>query len=115
MPYRDPATQREHTRQAVARHRAATKGKTVLKTRPNSDPTLAALRCATIEGILAELEEQLIAVKGDGAVGTVERARCVGFLLGVALRCVEQRDIVARLEQLETIFEQRANGSRGVH
>jgi len=53
------------------------------------------------------LSEQIEAVRGEEAVGTLERARTIGFLAGIALKAIEAGNIAARLEVLESVLKAR--------
>jgi hypothetical protein len=64
-------------------------------------------RLKTAADVLALLEEQISAVRAASEAGTLEKARTVGFLAGVALRAIEAGDLTARLEALEAVLKQR--------
>ena len=64
-------------------------------------------RLKTAADVLALLEEQVAAVRGDTEAGTLEKARVVGYLAGISLKAIEAGDLAARLEALETILKQR--------
>jgi hypothetical protein len=55
--------------------------------------------------LVALLEEQIDAVRRDPGAGTLEKARCIGSLVTVALRALEQRDLVVRIEALEAVLK----------
>ena len=57
--------------------------------------------------VLALLEEQMNALRADPLVDSAEKARTLGFLAGLALRAMESRDIVARLEAVERVLKMR--------
>jgi hypothetical protein len=40
----------------------------------------------------------------------LEKARCVGYLAGVALRAIEAGDLAARLEAVEAVLKARRAG-----
>ena len=42
--------------------------------------------------------------------GTLEKARCIGYLAGIALKAIEAGDLAARLEALESVLKRR-NGN----
>ena len=46
-------------------------------------------------------------MRDEEAVGTVERARTIGFLAGVALRAIEAGNLAVRLEALECVLKAR--------
>ena len=60
--------------------------------------------------MLALLEEQVTAVRGDADAGPLEKARCIGYLAGIALRAIEAGDLAARLEALEAVLKTRQGG-----
>jgi hypothetical protein len=57
--------------------------------------------------VLALLEEQMNALRADPLVEPAEKARTLGFLGGLALRAMESRDLVARLEAVERVLKLR--------
>jgi hypothetical protein len=100
MPYRDPERQREYQRE-YARLRRVGDGQT---------PVPVTFRLRVAADVVALLEEQVGAVRADTQVGTLERARCIGYLAGVALRAIEAGDLAARLEALESVLKARRAG-----
>jgi len=67
-------------------------------------------RLKTAADVLALLEEQVQAVREDQEVGTLEKARCIGYLAGVTLKAIEAGDLAARLEALESVLKTRKAG-----
>ena len=67
----------------------------------------AEFRAKTAADVLALLNEQLETLRQDASLGSVERAKAVGYLAGIALRAIEAGDMVARLEALESILKSR--------
>jgi hypothetical protein len=65
------------------------------------------VRVQTARDVLELLEEQLNLLRADLGLGTVERARAIGSLAGVALRAVETADLEARLAALESVLKAR--------
>ena len=61
----------------------------------------------TPSDVLALLAEQVNAVRADALADPAEKARTVGFLAGLALRAMEARDVVARLEAVERVLKLR--------
>jgi hypothetical protein len=57
--------------------------------------------------VLSILAEQANEVRRDKLADPVERARTLGFLAGLALRAMEQRDGTARIEALERVLRLR--------
>jgi hypothetical protein len=101
MPYKDPEQRRAYQAQYRRQQRAGR------PERPGRSSLPAPFRLQTAREVLALLEEQVNAVRADPAVGTLERARCVGYLAGVALRAVETGELEARLEALEAVLKER--------
>ena len=101
MPYRDPNKRRDYDREYK---RAARVGDC-----PTPGQTFVPLpfRLKTAADALKLLEEQVAAVRADPEAGTLERARCVGYLVGVALKAIEAGDLAARLEAVEAVLKAR--------
>ena len=64
-------------------------------------------RLQTAADVLALLDEQVAAVRQDASLGSVERAKAVGSLAGIALRAIDAGDVAARVEALESIWNSR--------
>jgi hypothetical protein len=63
--------------------------------------------------VLALLEEQVEAVRGEQDAGTLEKARAIGYLASVALKAIDAGDLAARVEMLEMILKRRnGDGTR---
>ncbi len=84
---------------------------TVSPTPAEPCPTRLALpaefRAKTAADVLALLNEQLETLRQDASLGSVERAKGVGYLAGIASRAIEAGDTAARLEALESILKSR--------
>ncbi len=61
----------------------------------------------TVRDVLDLLQEQVTAVRAEGWAGTVERARAIGYLAGIALKAIETSTLAARVEMLEAVLKQR--------
>ena len=57
--------------------------------------------------VLDLIGEQIEAVRAEADGGTLEKARCIGYLSGIALRAIEAGDVAARLEAVEAVLKQR--------
>ena len=115
MPYRDPEKQRAAVRECQRRRRAGGGGKAAHHTRKGKPlPSLESLRVKTASDILAALGEQLQALRDDGHLETLERARGVAVLASVMLRAVETADLAARIEALESRISEHGAGLRAV-
>ncbi len=104
MPYRDPSKRRDYDRDYKRTARAGggpTPGQTVVP---------LPFRLKTAADVLALLGEQVAAVRDDPDVGTLERARCIGYLAGVTLKAIEAGDLAARLEAVESVLKARRAG-----
>jgi hypothetical protein len=60
------------------------------------------------QDVIDLLEEQVEAVRAETTAGTVEKARVIGYLAGIARRAIETGSLEARLEALEAIQQQRS-------
>jgi hypothetical protein len=61
----------------------------------------------TVQDVLDLLQEQAEAIRADPWSGTIEKARALTYLAGVARRTMETGIIADRMEILETILQQR--------
>src|SRR5208282_6361939 len=104
MPYSDPERARNYWRDYRRLQRGGS------SSTPCSTPVPADFRLGTAAEVLALLEDQITALCEDAEVKTVERARAIGYLAGIALRAIEAGDLTARLEALETVLKSR-NGA----
>ena len=104
MPYKDPEKQRDYQREYKRMQRAGssqTPGQTLLP---------STFRLKTARDVLALIEEQVNAVREEVAAGTLEKARAVGYLAGIALKAVEVADLSGRVEALEQVLRRRKAG-----
>jgi hypothetical protein len=99
--YKDPEQRRAYDREY----------KRMLRTGSNLTPSQTALptsfRIKRAEDILNLLSEQIEAVKNDTEAGTLEKARCIGYLSGIALKAVEATNIESRLVAVEKVLKGR--------
>jgi hypothetical protein len=106
VPHKDPEARRAYQREYKRGARAGDASS------PPSTPRLTLLpadfRLKAAADVLALLEEQVEAVRADETAGTLERARCIGYLAGVSLRAIESGQLAARLEALERALKTRA-------
>jgi hypothetical protein len=68
-------------------------------------------RLQTAADVTDLLEEQVEAVRAEEGPGTLEKARTIGYLAGIALRAIEAGNLAARVEMLEAVLKQR-NGEK---
>ena len=102
MPYTDPETRRSYDREYK---RATRAGESPCLTLSQTLPV--EFRLETARDILNLLAEQVAVVRGDREAGKLERARCIGYLAGVALKAVEVVNVAERLEALERTLRSR--------
>src|SRR5262249_47834560 len=102
MPYADTERGRSYQREYRRLRRA---GDTC--TTPGTTPVPLPFRLQTAADVLALLEEQVAAVRAEREAGTLEKARTVGYLAGVALKAIEAGNLAARIEILERLLRQR--------
>lgn len=78
MPYKDPEKRRAY-------HREYSRLRRVCQT-PAKTPVPSQFKLQTVQDVIALLAEQIEAVKADPEAKTLEKARCIGYLAGIALR-----------------------------
>ena len=105
MPYKDAERQRDYQRE-YGRMRRAGEPQT-----PHQTLVPIPFRLKTAADVLALLGEQVAAVRDDADVGTLERARCIGYLAAVTLKAIEAGDLAARLEAVEAVLKGRRAAS----
>jgi hypothetical protein len=101
MPYRNPQQRAQYQRDYKRIQRAGgcqTPGQTLVP---------LPFRLRTAADVLALLAEQVQAVRDEPEAGTLEKARCIGYLSGVALKAIEAGDLAARLEAVEAVLKAR--------
>lgn len=101
MPYKNPEKSRAYQREYKRSKRAGQ------CTTPGQTQLPIPFKMKTAQDILSLLAEQVAAVRNDKDVGTLERARCIGYLAGVSLKAVEVANIEGRLAALEDILKAR--------
>lgn len=101
MPYKDVDKQRDYQRE-YGRMRRAGEPQT-----PSQTLVPLPFRLKTAADVLALLRDQVAAVRDDPDAGTLERARCIGYLAGVALKAIEAGDLAARVEAVEAVLKAR--------
>lgn len=103
MPYKDKEKTRAYQREYKRLQRAGesiTPGQTLIP---------LPFRMKTAQDILSLLAEQVQAVRDapEEEAGTLERARCIGYLCGIGLKAVEVADLEGRLASMEQILKGR--------
>ena len=104
MPYKDSERQREYQRE-YGRLRRSGAPQT-----PNQTLVPVAFRLRKAADVLALIEEQVTAVRAEADATTLEKARTVGYLAGIALRAIEAGDLAARVEAVEAVLKGRRAG-----
>lgn len=104
MPYADPETQRSYQREYKRLQRAGDPGGCQT---PSQTLLPAEFRLKTARDVLDLIAEQVQAVRAEASAGTLEKARCIGYLSGIALKAVEAADLTARLEAVEHTLKLR--------
>jgi hypothetical protein len=74
----------------------------------NRGPPPPSRRVQTAQDIIDLLQEQVEALRADTSLGTVEKARAVAYLAGVARKAIETGTLAARLELMEQVLKQRS-------
>ena len=95
MPFADPEKRKQYDAEFKRKARAAEPCPTRL-TLP------VEFRAKTAADVLALLNEQLDTLRQDASLGSVERAKAVGYLAGISLRAIEAGDVAARLASAGT-------------
>jgi hypothetical protein len=103
MPFRNPERRREYQRDRARLRRAGRADSPAKTALPGP------IRVQTARDVLKLLGEQINLLRADLGLGTVERARALGALAGVALRAVETADLEARLAALEAVLNARGS------
>jgi hypothetical protein len=101
MPYKDPEKRQAYQKE-YARMRRAGGGQT-----PGQTLLPLPFRLRTARDVLALIEEQVNAIRDAPEAGTLEKARAVGYLAGIALKAVEVADLSARVEAVERVLKGR--------
>lgn len=104
MPYKDPEKRRQYAREYKRTQRAA------VPQTPGQTQLPPSFRLKAAQDVLLLLEEQVNAVRDDLEAGTLEKARAIGYLCGIALKAVETAGLEARIEALEETLTQRRTG-----
>ena len=102
MPYTDPDKARNYQRDYRRMRRAGE-----VCTTPGTTQVPGEFRLKSAQDVIALLGEQLEAVRDEPEAGVLEKARCIGYLAGIALKAIEAGNMAARLEALEVALKQR--------
>jgi hypothetical protein len=107
MPFANPERARTYQREYRRTRRSGDRCTT-----PCTSPVPLSFRLQTAQDVIDLLEEQVRAVRAETEAGTLEKARTIGFLAGVALKAIEAGNLAARIEMLERVLKQRAEGDK---
>jgi hypothetical protein len=102
MPFTDPNKARDYQREYRRTRRAGD-----ACTTPSTTPLPLPFRLKTATDVVQLLQEQVEAVRVESEAGTLEKARTIGYLAGIALKAIEAGNLAARLEMLEAVLKQR--------
>lgn len=80
-------------------------------TTPSTTRLPAEFRLQKASDVMALLDEQIAAVREETEASTLEKARCVGYLAGIALKAIDAGDVAARVEALEAVLKRRKQGN----
>jgi hypothetical protein len=105
MPFADADRARDYQREYRRMRRAGDDCTT-----PSTTPVPLPFRLQTAQDVIDLVQEQVEAVRGEKEAGTLEKARTIGYLAGIALKAIEAGNMAARVEMLEAVLKQR-NGN----
>ena len=64
-------------------------------------------RLQTAQDVIDLLHEQVESLRAERWAGTVQKARAIGYLAGIARKAIETGTLAARLDMLEAVLRQR--------
>ena len=67
----------------------------------------------TAQDVIDLLQEQVEAIRAEAGAGTVEKARAIGYMAGIALKAIETGVLAARLDKLEAGLKPQGQEPRG--
>ena len=105
MPYSNPDRARQYQREYRRTRRSGDRCTT-----PGTSLTPLPFRLQTAQDVIDLHQEQVALVRAETSAGTLEKARTVGFLAGVALKAIEAGNLAARIEMLESVLKLRERG-----
>ena len=101
MPFADADRAKDYQRQYRREQRVAAGCTSARTTLPIEQ------RLQTAQDVIDLLQEQVEAVRHEAMAGTVEKARALGYLAGIARKAIETGNLAARLELLEAVLRKR--------
>ena|SRR5438132_6095228 len=69
-------------------------------------------RLQTVQDLIDLLQEQVEAIRAERWSTTIEKARAIAQLAGVARQAIEAGILAARVEMLETVLKQRKTDTK---
>lgn len=66
----------------------------------------------SVQDVVDLLQEQVEAVRRARWIGTIDKARAIGYLASVARHAIAAGQLAARVEMLELVLKQRADNRR---
>jgi len=104
-PYKDPAKRKEYAKMYGRLRRAG-----LTKNEPHQPSPLlftTPYRVAKANDLLHILEDAMNAVREDDTITPIQRARTLGYLVGVGIRVIETSEIEARIDALERVLKDK--------
>jgi len=69
-------------------------------------------RLQTAQDVIELLQEQVKALRGQRLADPVQKARAIGYLVGLARKAIETGTLAERLELLDLVLRQRKEGDK---
>jgi hypothetical protein len=66
----------------------------------------------TVQDVIDLLQEQVEAIRAEPWSPTLDKARAIGYLAGIARKAIEVGTLAARIELLEAVLKQRKAGAQ---
>jgi hypothetical protein len=66
----------------------------------------------TAQDVIDLVEEQVEALRAERWAGTVQKARAIGYLAGIARKAIETGTLAARLAMLKAVLRQRKDSEK---
>jgi hypothetical protein len=102
MPYASPERRKQYNRDYSRSRPRVRVGQT-----PMRSPLPHEFRLRTATDVVTELAKEVAAVRADAEAKVTEKARVVGYLLGIALQAVEVADLSERVAAMESALKER--------
>ena len=102
MPYKDAERSRAYQREYRRTRRVGDDCTT-----PCTTPIPIEFRLKTASDVLQLIEQQVVEVQSAENANKLERARCIGYLAGIALKAIDAGNLAGRIESLEAVMKHR--------